>query len=61
MTAPVLILCLEGDEIHPVELGRILADLMPNAELLVYENDVAMIEAIPLLVQRVSAFLAGAA
>jgi len=61
VTAPVLILCLEGDEIHPAELGRILADLMPNAELLVYENDVAMIEAIPFLVQRVSAFLAGAA
>jgi pimeloyl-ACP methyl ester carboxylesterase len=61
VTAPVLLLCLEGDEIHPAELGRILADLMPNAELLVYESDVAMIEAIPFLVQKVSAFLAGAA
>jgi len=55
----VLLLCMEGDEIHPAELGRILADLMPNAELLVYDSDVAMIEAIPFLVQRVSAFLAG--
>jgi 3-oxoadipate enol-lactonase len=59
VTAPVLLLCLEGDEIHPVELGRILAGLMPNAELLVYQSDVAMIEAIPFLLQRVSAFLAG--
>ena len=59
VTAPVLLLCLEGDEIHPAELGRILADLMPNAELLVYDDDVAMIEAIPLLVQKVSSFLAG--
>jgi pimeloyl-ACP methyl ester carboxylesterase len=59
VTAPVLLLCIEGDEIHPAELGRILADLMPSAELLVYDNDVAMIEAIPFLVQRVSAFLAG--
>ena len=61
VTAPVLLLCLEGDEIHPAELGRILADLMPNTELLVYESDVAMIEAIPFLVQKVSTFLAGAA
>jgi pimeloyl-ACP methyl ester carboxylesterase len=59
VTAPVLLLCVEGDEIHPAELGRILADLMPNAELLVYDNDVAMIEAIPFLLQRVSTFLAG--
>jgi pimeloyl-ACP methyl ester carboxylesterase len=60
VTAPVLLLCMEGDEIHPAELGRILAELMPNAELLVYDNDVAMIEAIPFLLQTVSSFLAGA-
>jgi pimeloyl-ACP methyl ester carboxylesterase len=58
VTAPVLLLCLEGDEIHPAELGRILADLMPNSELLVYDGDVAMIEAIPFLVQKVGSFLA---
>jgi 3-oxoadipate enol-lactonase len=61
VSAPVLLLCLEGDEIHPAELGRILVDLMPNADLLVYDNDAAMIEAIPFLVQKVSAFLAGGA
>ncbi len=60
VVAPVLILCLDGDEIHPAELGRILADLMPNSELLIYENDLAMIEAIPFLVQKVGAFLGGA-
>jgi 3-oxoadipate enol-lactonase len=57
--APVLIVCLEGDEIHPVELGRILADLMPSSELLVYESDVALFEALPELVRRVAAFLLG--
>jgi pimeloyl-ACP methyl ester carboxylesterase len=61
VTAPVLILCLAGDEIHPAELGRILAGLMPNAELLVYDDDAAMIEAIPFLVQKVGSFLAGGA
>jgi hypothetical protein len=33
---------------------------MPNSELLIYENDLAMIEAIPFLVQKVGAFLGGA-
>jgi pimeloyl-ACP methyl ester carboxylesterase len=57
---PVLLVCIESDEIHPVELGRILAELMPNAELLTFPNDVALFEQLPELVQKVSAFLARA-
>ncbi len=56
---PTLIVCIEGDEIHPAELGRILADLMPNAELLEYPSQAALFERLPELVARVSAFIAG--
>ena len=56
---PTLIVCIEGDEIHPAELGRILADLMPEAELVVYESQTALFEQLPALVARVSSFIAG--
>lgn len=58
VTAPVLLICVEGDPIHPAELGAILADLFPNAELETFPNVTAMFDAIPNLVQRVSVFLA---
>jgi 3-oxoadipate enol-lactonase len=57
VTAPTLIICQEGDEIHPAEVGRILADIMPNAELVLFENGEQMYQAVPELVTRVSAFL----
>ena len=57
--APVLLICIEGDEVHAVELGRLLAELLPNAELLVYGGERALLEALPELVQRVAVFLAG--
>jgi 3-oxoadipate enol-lactonase len=56
---PVLLICIEGDEIHPAELGRILHDLLPRSELLVYPSQEALFEAIPELVPRVVAFIAG--
>jgi 3-oxoadipate enol-lactonase len=59
VTAPVMLICVEGDPIHPAELGAILLDLFPNAELETFPNVTAMFEAIPGLVHRVSAFLAG--
>ncbi len=59
VTNPVLLVCIEGDEIHPAELGRILAELMPGAELLMLESEIALFEQLPLVVQRVSAFIAG--
>ena len=56
---PTLIVCIEGDEIHPAELGRILAGLMPEAELIVYESQATLFERLPALVTRVSSFIAG--
>ncbi|HEX6230180.1 MAG TPA: alpha/beta fold hydrolase [Actinomycetota bacterium] len=56
---PTLIVSIEVDEIHPAELGRILADLMPRAELVVYESQAALFERLPALVARVSSFIAG--
>jgi pimeloyl-ACP methyl ester carboxylesterase len=56
---PTLIVCIEGDDVHPAELGRILADLLPNAELLVYGDQEELFAQIPTLVARVSSFIAG--
>jgi pimeloyl-ACP methyl ester carboxylesterase len=58
---PTLIVCIEGDEIHPAEVGRILADLMPNAELVVYGSQDELFADIPALVARVAAFIGGSA
>jgi 3-oxoadipate enol-lactonase len=59
VTAPVMLICVEGDPIHPAELGTILAGLFPNAELEVFPDVNSMLQAIPALVRRVSAFLYG--
>lgn len=56
---PTLIVCIEGDEIHPAELGRIIASLMPHAELVVYESQDELFGQIPTLVARASSFIAG--
>lgn len=56
---PVLIICMEGDPIHPAELGRILHGLLPNSELLVYPSGEALVQAIPDLVPKVATFLSG--
>jgi pimeloyl-ACP methyl ester carboxylesterase len=60
VSAPTLIICREGDSIHPAALGRVLADLMPTAELAILPGEQELIDAIPELVTRVSSFLAGA-
>jgi 3-oxoadipate enol-lactonase len=57
--APALIICREGDSVHPAELGRVLAELLSNAELIVLGSEQEMFEAIPQLVIRVSGFLVG--
>ena len=56
---PVLLICIEGDEIHPAELGRILVEIMPNAELILYASEEALLLDVPNLVQRVNAFILG--
>jgi pimeloyl-ACP methyl ester carboxylesterase len=58
VTAPTLLICREGDALHPAALGHALADLMPNAELIMLPGERELYEAIPELVGRVSAFLA---
>jgi len=57
VTRPVLLIAIEGDEIHPVEIGFVLHELMANSELLVFASEAALFEALPEVVQRVSAFL----
>jgi len=57
VTAPALLICREGDVIHPAEIGRILAGIMPNAELIMFEDGMQMYEEIPRIMDRVSRFL----
>jgi len=58
VTAPTMIICQEGDSLHPVELGRILADIMPNSELIVLGSEGEMMARLPELVAKVAVFLA---
>jgi pimeloyl-ACP methyl ester carboxylesterase len=57
VTAPTLLICRRGDVVHPVEVGEILAEVMPNAELLVFEDGDELWAAIPMLVARVAEFV----
>ena len=54
---PVLIVSREGDLIHPAELGRVLAGLMPGSELIVMSSEEELIASIPMLVEKVAGFL----
>jgi 3-oxoadipate enol-lactonase len=56
---PTLILTIEGDDLHPAELGRMFAGLLPNAELIALEGQHALFERLPEVVARVSAFIGG--
>ena len=38
VTAPALVIGCRGDELHPVEVARSLAAVLPRAELYVYER-----------------------
>jgi pimeloyl-ACP methyl ester carboxylesterase len=57
VTARTLIVCREGDEIHPAIVGRILVDIMPNAELIMFEDAMAMYQGIPEIVSKVNEFI----
>jgi pimeloyl-ACP methyl ester carboxylesterase len=56
---PTLVVSIDGDEIHPVELARIVARLLPNAELIEFESQEELFRRIPELVTRVASFIAG--
>ena len=58
VSAPTLVIAREGDAVHPAEVGRIIAELMPNAELIMLGSEEELLNAIPMLIGRVSAFLA---
>jgi pimeloyl-ACP methyl ester carboxylesterase len=57
VTAPTLIICRRGDPIHPLEVGEILASIMPNAELVVFDDGEDMFRSIPAIVERVGRFI----
>jgi hypothetical protein len=57
VSAPTLLICREGDVIHPAVVGRILADIMPNAELMMFDDGAQMWASIPKIVQRVRDFI----
>ena len=43
--------------VHPLEVGQILADIMPNAELMVFEDGEDMYRSIHVILGRVREFL----
>jgi pimeloyl-ACP methyl ester carboxylesterase len=55
--APVLLICREGDSLHPAELGRILLDLFPTSELITIPSEEELLVSIPMLIERVRGFL----
>jgi 3-oxoadipate enol-lactonase len=57
ITAPTLIIAREGDVIHPAEVARVLADLMPNTELMMFDDAFQMYTGIPQIVERVRDFI----
>lgn len=56
--APTLVIAREGDVVHPAEVARAIADLMPNAELMMFEDGAQMYLGIPQIVERVRDFVA---
>ena len=56
--APALVICRDGDPTHPARVARIIAEVMPNAELLEFPDDASMYANIPTIVERVSALIA---
>ena len=59
VSTPTLLICRRGDMIHPAEVGEILAEIMPNAELIMFEDGDELWRAIPAIVARVVEFVAG--
>ena len=55
--APTMIIAREGDPLHPAAVGRLLVELMPNAELIVLGSEEELMASIPMLVGRVKTFL----
>jgi 3-oxoadipate enol-lactonase len=58
LQTPALIIGQEGDEVHKAAVARELADALPNSELVMLPSPTAWMESLPVLVQKVAAFLA---
>jgi pimeloyl-ACP methyl ester carboxylesterase len=61
VSVPALVIAREGDAIHPASVGRTMAELMPNAELIMLGSEEELVASIPMLVERTSRFLGGEA
>jgi pimeloyl-ACP methyl ester carboxylesterase len=59
VTAPTLILAHQGDPLHPEHVARRLAELLPNAELRMWPEPLAMLDDPLGFAKEVGAFLSG--
>jgi 3-oxoadipate enol-lactonase len=59
VTAPALVIGQEGDPVHRAEVARELAESLPNAELILFEDRHAMLGEVATLTQRIAEFLVG--
>lgn len=57
--APALVIGQEGDPVHEAWVARELAEALPNAELMMFEDPLAMMRDLPRLVSRIGEFIAG--
>jgi pimeloyl-ACP methyl ester carboxylesterase len=55
--APTLIVARRGDVIHPAEVAEILAGIMPNAEVLMFEDGEDLYASVPTIIARVAQFI----
>jgi 3-oxoadipate enol-lactonase len=55
--SPALVICVEGDRIHPIEVGRAMVANLANADLIELPSQNELLASIPQLVERVSRFL----
>ena len=58
VTAPALVIARAGDGLHPMAAARALVDTLPNAELIELASEADLLAAIPVLLDRVTTFLA---
>jgi pimeloyl-ACP methyl ester carboxylesterase len=57
VTAPTLIIGRRGDVIHPAEVAESLAEILPNAELMMFDDGDDLYASVPRIVARVSSFV----
>ena len=57
ITAPALVLGHENDPIHPADVARRLADLLPNADVRIWPEPLAMLDDFATFAETVGSFL----